>query len=110
DIGVNNLVACTTTTGKQYLYAGRDQFERFRATTQEIARLQSKLRDGRYTSKRIRRLYRQRTKRRDHMQGALVRDFMERLHDEGVSKVYVGALTDVLKTHWSVESNAKTHN
>jgi putative transposase len=24
--------------------------------------------------------------------------------------VYVGALTDILNTHWSVETNAKTHN
>src|SRR5699024_2993492 len=73
-------------------------------------RLQSKLPEGRYTSKRIRRLYRQRTERRDHMQDALVRDLMERLHDEGVSKVYMGALKGILDTHWSVESNAKTHN
>ena len=33
DIDVNNLVACTTTTGEQYLYDGEDLFERFRATT-----------------------------------------------------------------------------
>jgi len=43
DIGANNLVACTTTTGDQYLYEGRDLFNRFRETTREIARLQSKL-------------------------------------------------------------------
>jgi putative transposase len=110
DIGANNLVACTTTTGEQYLYAGRDQFDRFRETTREIARLQSKLREGRYSSERIRRLYRKRTARRDHAQDALARNLMERLYDEGVSKVYVGALTDVLETHWSVEANAKTHN
>ena len=24
--------------------------------------------------------------------------------------VYIGGLTDVLETHWSVETNAKTHN
>jgi putative transposase len=110
DIGANNLVACTTTTGQQYLYEGRDLFERFRETTREIARLQSLLEDGRYSSHRIRRLYDRRTKRRDHAQDALARDLIERLYDEGVSTVYVGALTDVLDTHWSVETNAKTHN
>jgi putative transposase len=110
DIGANNLVACTTTTGTQLLYEGRDLFERFRETTREIARLQSKLREGRYSSNRIRSLYRRRTRRRDHAQDALVRDLIERLHGEGVSTVYVGALTDVLDTHWSVEANAKTHN
>jgi len=110
DIGANNLVACTTTTGEQYLYEGRELFQRFRETTREIARLQSKLREGRYSSKRIRRLYRKRTRRRDHAQEALCRDLLERLYAEGVDTVYIGGLTDVLETHWSVRVNAKTHN
>ena len=110
DIGANNLVACTTTTGEQYLYEGRKLFDRFRDTTREIARLQSKLKDGHYSSKRIRRLYRKRTRRRDHAQEALCRDLLERLYAEGVDRVYIGGLTDVLETHWSVETNAKTHN
>ena len=110
DIGANNIVACTTTTGQQYLYEGRDLFERFRETTREIARLQSKLREGRYSSRRIRRLYRKRTRRRDHAMEALARDLFERLYEVGVSTVYVGDLTDVLETHWSVRANQKTHN
>jgi putative transposase len=110
DIGANNLVACTTTTGEQYLYQGRELFQRFRETTREIARLQSKLEDGRYSSERIRRLYRKRTRRRDHAQAALCRDLIERLYEDGVDTVYIGGLTDVLDTHWSVETNAKTHN
>ena len=110
DIGANNLVACTTTTGEQYLYEGRELFQRFRETTREIARLQSKLEDGRYSSERIRRLYRKRTRRRDHAQEALCRDLLDRLHTEGVDTVYIGGLTDILDTHWSVETNAKTHN
>ena len=128
DIGANNLVACTTTTGQQHLYEGRDLFDRFRETTRRIAELQSKLperrsisesrktpsserlQDSRYSSKQIRRLYRRRTRRRDHAQDALCRDLIERLYDEGVSTVYVGDLTDVLETSWLVRANAKTHN
>jgi putative transposase len=110
DIGANNLVACTTTTGEQYLYEGRALFQRFRETTREIARLQSKLEEGRYSSERIRRLYRKQTRRRDHAQEALCRDLLDRLYVEGVDTVYIGGLTDVLETHWSVETNAKTHN
>jgi putative transposase len=110
DIGANNLVACTTTTGERYLYEGRELFQRFRETTREIARLQSKLEEGRYSSERIRRLYRKRTRRRDHAQEALCRDLLDRLYAEGVDTVYIGGLTDVLETHWSVETNAKTHN
>jgi len=110
DIGANNLVAYTTTTGEQYLYEGRELFQRFRETTREIARLQSKLPEGRYSSERIRRLYRKRTRRRDHAQEALCRDLLDRLYAEGVDAVYIGGLTDVLDTHWSVKTNAKTHN
>ncbi|GAB3017418.1 RNA-guided endonuclease InsQ/TnpB family protein [Natronobiforma cellulositropha] len=110
DIGANNIVACTTTTGEKYLYEGRGLFERFRETTREIARLQAKLRDGRYSSKQIRSLYRRRTRRRDHAMDALARDLVGRLYEEGVATVYVGDLTDVLETSWSVRANAKTHN
>ncbi len=109
DVGANNLVACTTTTGQQYLYEGRDLFARFRETTEEIARLQSKLQEGRNSSQRIRSLYRKRTRRRDHAQDALVRNLIERLYDEGVDTVYVGDLTDVLVDYWSAEVNEKTH-
>ena len=110
DIGANNIVACTTTTGQQYLYEGRGLFKRFRKTTREIARLQSKLREGRHSSNQIQRLYRRRTRRRNHAMDALARDLFERLYAEGVSTVYIGDLTDVLETHWSVETNTKTHN
>ncbi|CCQ36042.1 IS1341-type transposase ISNamo21 [Natronomonas moolapensis 8.8.11] len=110
DVGANNLVACTTTTGQQYLYEGRELFAHFRDTTEEIAHYQSMLDNQRRTSKRIDSLYRQRTERRNHAQDALVRDLIERLHDEGVCRVYVGDLEDVLETHWKCVVNEKTHN
>jgi len=109
DVGANTLVACTTTTGTQLLYEGRGLFERFRATTEEIAHYQSQLDDQRRTSKRIDRLYCQRTERRNHAQDALVRDLVERLYEDGVCRVYVGNLADVLETHWQCEVNEKTH-
>ena len=109
DVGANNLVACTTSTGQQYLYESRDIFERFRETTEEIARLQGKLPEGQYSSQRIRRLYRTRTRRRDHAQDALVRDLMVRLYEAGVATVYVGDLTEVLSAQWSAVVNEKTH-
>ncbi|MUV88504.1 transposase [Halapricum sp. CBA1109] len=110
DVGANNLVACTVTTGSQYLYEGRDLFEQFRETTERIAYYQSLLENQRESSKRIDRLYRKRTNRRDHAQDSLVRDLVERLHDEGVSTLYVGDIKDVLSTHWSPRVNEKTHN
>ncbi|WP_254809250.1 RNA-guided endonuclease InsQ/TnpB family protein [Natronosalvus amylolyticus] len=110
DVGANNLVACTTTTGSQYLYEGRELFERFRETTEQIAYYQSLLEDQRKSSKRIDRLYRKRTNRRKHAQNTLVRDLVERLYDEGVSTLYVGDIKGVLSTHWSPVINSKTHN
>ncbi|WP_254809667.1 RNA-guided endonuclease InsQ/TnpB family protein [Natronosalvus amylolyticus] len=110
DVGANNLVACTTTTGSQYLYEGRELFERFRETTEQIAYYQSLLEDQHKSSKRIDRLYRKRTNRRKHAQNTLVRDLVERLYDEGVSTLYVGDIKGVLSTHWSPVINSKTHN
>ena len=110
DVGANNLVACTTTTGQQLLYEGRNLFEEFRETTEQIAHYQSLLDDQRKSSTRIDRLYRKRTNRRSHVQDTLIRDLVERLHDEGVSKLYVGDIKGVLSTHWSPHVNEKTHN
>ncbi|MCG1002064.1 MULTISPECIES: IS200/IS605 family transposase [Halobacterium] len=110
DVGANNLVACTTTTGTQFLYEGRSLFKRFHETTEKIAHYQSQLDDQRRTSRRIDRLYRQRTARRNHAQDALVRDLVEQLYKDGVSRVYVGNLEDVLETHWKCVVNEKTHN
>jgi putative transposase len=71
DIGVNILVACTVTTGARYLYDGEGLFERYRETTEEIARLESLLPDGQRTSRRIRRLQQRQARRRNHAQDAL---------------------------------------
>ncbi|NKE37356.1 transposase [Natronococcus sp. JC468] len=110
DVGANNLVACTVSTGTQYLYSGRDLFEEFRSTTEQIAYYQSLLENQRKSSNRIDRLYRKRTNQRDHAQDSLVRDLVERLYDEGVSTLYVGDINGVLSTHWSARVNEKTHN
>lgn len=110
DVGANNLVACTTTTGQQYLYSGRIEFARFHETTTKIADLQSKLDNQRITSQRISRLYRKRTNRRNHAQDALVRDLVKRLYDEGIETLYVGDIEGVLSSHWKPRVNEKTHN
>ncbi|AZQ16089.1 RNA-guided endonuclease TnpB family protein [Halorubrum sp. PV6] len=110
DVGANNLVACTTTTGDQYLYDGSSPFDQFRDTTERIADLQSKLDDQQQSSTQVDRLSKVKYGRRDHAQDALVRDLVDRLYEKGVSTVYVGDLKDVLSTHWKPEVNAKTHN
>ena len=108
DLGANVLVACTITSGGQYLYSGQTPFEQFRKTTEEIATAQAKLPDGQHTSQRIKRLYRKRSRRRDHAVNALFRDLIERLESAGISTLYHGDLTGVLGEYWSVEANLKT--
>lgn len=110
DVGANNLVACTTTTGQQYLYRGRALFDQFHETTERITEYWRKLDDSQNISARIKRLYAKRTRRRNHAQNALVRDLVERLHSDGVSVLHVGDLSDVLREHWSVKTNEKLHN
>nr|WP_239642077.1 transposase [Natrinema versiforme] len=107
DIGANILVACTTTAGDQYWYSGQEPFRQFQETTERIADAKAKLPDGQQTSKRIQRLYRKRSRRRDHAVNALLRDLVERLHDDGVETIYHGDLTGVLGEYWSVEANLK---
>jgi putative transposase len=107
DIGANVLVACKTTTGGQYCYSGQEPFQQFRDTTERIADARAKLPEGQYTSTRIQRLYRQRSRRRDHAVNALLRDLVERLHDDGIETIYHGDLTGVLGEHWSAEANLK---
>lgn len=109
DIGANNLVACTTSTGSQRLYHARPQFHRFRQTTQQIATLQEDLGYGIWSSRCIRQLYHKRTERVCHLQDALVRDLAEWLADIGVGEVIVGDLSGVLQEYWSAVVNEKTH-
>ena len=109
DLGANILVACSVSTGARYLYDGECLFDRYHETTEEIARLKSLLPDGQRTSRRIRGLQRRQTRRRNHAQDALCRDLLERLHNQGVSTIYVGDLTDILTPHRSNQVNEKTY-
>jgi len=100
-------VACTTAAGDQYCYSGQEPFRQFRETTERIADAKAKLPDGQQTSTRIQRLYRKRSRRRDHAVNALLRDLVQRLYDDGVETIYHGDLTGVLGEYWSVEANLK---
>lgn len=109
DIGANNLAACTTSRGDHCLFHGRPCFEDFHAYTREISRLQAMLPDGRYSSKRIREVYRKRSVKRDHAMDALIQHLAEWLAEHNVTELIVGDLSDVLKTHWSARVNEKNH-
>jgi putative transposase len=109
DLGANNLAAVTTTTGTQFCYDGQQLFERFREQTEHIAAEQAKLPAGVDWSEVLSWLSRQKYEHRDHARDALVRNLVDRLHSDGVGKLYVGKLAGVLETYWSCEVNEKTH-
>ncbi|ELZ21519.1 IS1341-type transposase [Haloterrigena salina JCM 13891] len=109
DVGANNTLALVTTTGETAVYHARPEFDRFRALSGLIAKLQSELSDDQYTSKRIQRVYDERGEKRDHSRDAAVKHAADWLLERNVDTVYVGDLTDVLDTHWQAEVNEKTH-
>jgi putative transposase len=109
DVGANNTLAIVTDTGDTAVYHTRPEFEGFQRHSERIADLQSALPEERYSSRRIQRLYDERTRKRNHNRNAAVKHAAEWLLERNVATVYVGDLTDVLSAHWSTEVNEKTH-
>ena len=110
DLGANNTLTVITEDGDVAIFRARAQFRAFADGLEGIAEMQSRLPDWRYTSARIRRAYRTVYARRDHHRDACVKRAAEWLVDRGVTRVFVGDLSDVLDTHWSATVNQKTHN
>jgi putative transposase len=109
DVGVNNTLAVVTEVGDTAVYHARPEFNRFQTQSERIATLQSDLPDDQWTSTRIRRIYADRSRKRDHSRDAAVKHAAEWLLERNVDTVYVGDLTGVLSTHWSAAVNEKTH-
>jgi Probable transposase. len=95
DVGANNTLALVTSTGETMVYHARPEFERFQQYTERIASLQSALAEGSYSSHQIRRLYAERTRKRDHSRNAAVKHAAEWLLEQNIDSVYVGDLSDV---------------
>ena len=109
DIGANNTLTIVTDHGETAVYHARPEFDRFRRLSDRIADLQSQLSDSRYDSHRIKRLYDERGRKRDHARDAAVKHAAEWLLARNVDTVYVGDLAGVLDAHWSTTVNEKTH-
>ena len=109
DVGANNTLAIVTESGETAVYHARPELERFQRLSERIAKRQSELPDGQYTSPVTQRLYEGRGEQRDHSRHAAVTHAAEWLLEHNVDTVYLGDLTDVLETHWSGEVAEKTH-
>ncbi|QGX93811.1 transposase [Haloplanus rallus] len=109
DVGANNTLAVVTEGGETAVYHARPEFNRFQSHSERIATLQSELPEEEYTSHRIKRLYDERSRKRNHSRDAAVKHVTDWLLERNVDTVYVGDLADVLDTHWSADVNEKTH-
>ncbi|MEF8771183.1 transposase [Halodesulfurarchaeum sp.] len=109
DVGANNTLTIVTSTGDTAVYHTRPEFEQFHQYSERVAELQAELPEDRHSSQRIRRLYAERTRKRDHSRNAAVKHATEWLLERNVDTVYVGDFRDVLSTHWSASVNEKTH-
>lgn len=108
DIGANNLAAVVTCEGDHVVFHGRPCLDRFHNLTTKIGDLHSRLPTDRYSTDRIKQLYRRRREQRDHAQDALVRHLARWLVERGVTELYVGKLDDVRGEYWSATVNEKT--
>ena len=77
--------------------------------SERIAELQAELLDEQCSSRRIRRLCDERTRKRDHSRNAAVNYAAEWLLERNVETVDAGDLTDVLSSHRPASVNQKTN-
>jgi len=109
DLGANNTLTILTEDGDAAVFHARPEFEWFKQSRERIDEEKSRLPDGTYSSRRIRRLYDRLYGRRDHHRDAAVKHAAEWLLGRNVGRVFVGDLSGVLSTHWSARVNEKTH-
>ena len=113
DLGVLELLTVVVDGKQQALaYSGRRALADWWYLSHEIDWLKSAAKtNGRRTTKRIRALFRRRTLRfRQHVNTA-VRRAIERMWQEGVSKIVVGDLKDIrANVNGGRKSNAMVHN
>lgn len=108
DVGVVNLIASSDGD----IYSGRAVMSDWVYWTKKIAKYQSELAEnGKKTSKRLRRMFRKRKRRFQHSIKAMVRDFIKKCYDRGVSKIVVGNLNGIRdKVKFRKKENQKIHN
>ena len=90
DVGANNTLAIVTDHGETAVYHARPEFDRFQRLSERIAERQSQLPDNQYSSRRIDRLYDERSRKRDHSRDAAVKHAAEWLLARNVDTAYVG--------------------
>ena len=113
DLGVCNLIAAVVEGERPIIYSGRAVLSDWIYWTKRIAKEQSRLMQSnkKYTSKKLRKLFRARQRRFRHAVYAMLRDLFERLVEAGVTELIVGDLTGIRNnSNHSRSTNQKVHN
>jgi len=113
DLGVCNLIATVVEGERPIIYSGRAVLSDWVYWTKRIAREQSRLMQSnkKYTSKKLRKLFRARQRRFRHAVYAMLKNLFERLVEAGVTELTVGDLTGIRNnSDHSRSTNQKVHN
>jgi len=94
-------------------YSGRPLLSDWWLYNKQIdkAKSQAKEENDRYTSERIKRLFRQRKRRFKDAVRKIAHDFIERCYQAGVDTIVMGDLTDIReKEKWNSKADSMVHN
>ncbi len=99
--------------GKVISYNGRPTLSEWWQLTKQIEEYQSKLKKSRnkYSSERLRRLFRERKRKFRDSINKMVNDFIERCWNNNVSKIVAGDLTNIRESvYFNKKTNLMIHN
>lgn len=114
DIGICNLVALSIEgVSRQWIWSGRQVLSDWRYWTKRISNYERMLMrtNGNHRSKELSRLFRVRTKRKNHAIRAMLRHLFEVLEENGVGLLKFGDLTGLRsRANYEDSTNQKIHN
>jgi putative transposase len=111
DVGICNLATLYIEGERPIIYSGRAVLSDWVYHTKEIADKQSKLPEGRRTSKRIRLQFRRRQRRLKHAVNAMLREIFAMLEEKNVGTLYIGDLNGIREgANHGRKTNQKIHS
>jgi len=111
DVGICNLAALYIEGERPIIYSGRAVLSDWVYNTKKIADKQSRLPQGKHTSKRIRLQFRRRQRRLKHAVNAMLREIFAMLEEKNVGTLYIGDLNGIREgANRGRKTNQKLHN
>lgn len=111
DLGIKKRMAISCSNGSEKLIGNNRQFKQFQYYTKLIAEAQSELPQGRYTSRRLSKIYSMRNKWQSNLLNNFVRSIARFMRKNDVSSCYSGDLTGIREdADWGRKGNTMLHN